>query len=560
MLNIRETYWTRYCLTWGLAYLLVGFVVATVLLGPLIGAKLALPDENDIPTFMGRDGITIADVPRVVVEKTEVGEYGQGQRMRPVYFVDRVVETALWGYDASKWYALRICMFGLIVAVLLWVYVRFAGLALGAGLTILTLSYPMWTDIWARSTGPSEQIAMLGTAIFAIGATQFVERWKDGHSLRTACVLAGVGALIAMGSKENMLFLMLPLAGAIAAMVARKRTDAPGIAALLIAIGMGCWVASSILVYFSANKVQDIYGSSPTVALVTSRWRGLAALAFGAIAYLFATWWVDREIARRRGHAAQAEYRRIAVWFFAGVLAIVVLFVAQFLFYSGRLPSQGRYDFPALLAVPALIILCTWAWGRTAELLFDWKDATNAFRITASALAIIYALVFPSKLPAAVANRVTQTNIFETGVLQSKEMASKHPDWPIIVRSYDPWDYEVVQTIGVVFLARQIKNPLYMVHKPLASKPQTEFEASSLSGVLIEQSRNGFAPRGYRPIGELKDPKTSQCFAVILASAEAFQSDRNRAQPPVEGLNCLPLPLSLYWSKGKLIFQLFPVR
>ena len=152
-----------------------GFLASGFLIGELANSKIGLTDENDLPQYVGTRGqISFADIPRLLVEKTDLGQFGQSQRFRPFYYVARLTETALWGLNGSYWYRWRIVMFGMVIAAMFWLCTQCVGVVLGAIITAYTLSLPMWVDIWTRSTGPSEQYTSLGTAIFALGAWFFL--------------------------------------------------------------------------------------------------------------------------------------------------------------------------------------------------------------------------------------------------------------------------------------------------------------------------------------------------------------------------------------------------
>src|SRR6266704_2475136 len=149
--------------------IVVGFLLSVFLIGGLSHSKIGLVDENDLPQYVGTEGhVAFSQIPRLLFEKTEVGEFGKSQRFRPVYYVTRLTETALWGLEGSYWYSWRIVIFGVVIAAMLWLYIQCTGIVLGVVLTAYTLSFALWVDIWTRSTGPSEQYAALGTAIYAV--------------------------------------------------------------------------------------------------------------------------------------------------------------------------------------------------------------------------------------------------------------------------------------------------------------------------------------------------------------------------------------------------------
>jgi len=532
-----------------------GLLASELLIGDLAGSKLGMVDEIDLVEFVGARGrVAFSDIPRILLEKTEVGNFGASPRYRPFYYFSRVSETALWGLDGSSWYRWRILMFGMVIATMLWLCTQYLGLVLGSIITIYTLSFPMWVDIWSRSTGPAEEYSSLGTALFALGAWFFVRQWQRGAKLLASSITVAVGAIIAMGSKENMLLLEVPLCIALLAGVWRRRVDWGSAAAFVIAIAFGAWVASAIVLHFiDAKVVEDIYGNSLHADLLRSRWmvivyKGVLIAAIGAAAMdLILRNVVDRKELRR--------YRSLA-WnncFYATI--VVAVFVFNFFFYTGRIPNGSRYDFPAVLALPALLILLVKVVGETAGVFGLGVLARKAAGFVLAIVLVVYVAKAPWALPAAAKEAVARNSAFATGLQEAKRITSEHPQWPIFVESFSYLDYEPVQALAFFFIANSINNPRYLAYvvNPYG-EPRSEFQ-STLDRMLVSESDKGLADRGYSPLAEAMTASDGECFAVILRKPDQLAIDQANGLDAIAAKHCVHIPPFMYWEKGNLYFD-----
>jgi hypothetical protein len=532
----------------------LGFFASLCLIGGLAQSKLGLTDENDLPQYVGARGtIGFSEIPRVLVTTTEVGEFGLSQRFRPTYYLLRVTETALWGLDGRAWYRWRIVMFGVVIAIMFWLYVQCTGLIFGAALTAYTLSFSMWIDIWTRSTGPSEQYAALGTAVYALGVWFFVKRWLMCGKLTAACLMMAAGAVIAMGSKENMLLLEPSLIATLGLGIWHRLIGFVGALTLVVAIAFGVWIASSIIVYFVGGKVQDIYGNSLHVSLFRSH---AMIIVYRVIAVAAAAILLVAMLLRRAGKPGRLERYLAQTQIHVGFgLVILIVFVFNLAFYTGQIPTGIRYDFPALLALPALIALVLKISGDTASL-FDQRAISE--KITGSLL-LVWMLVFAGgallELPAAAAANVVRNSAFEASLGHAQLMTREHPDWPIYVKSFNYLDYEPIQALAFFFIARGINNPRYLVYvaNPY-NEPRSEFQ-SSLERTLTSESQAGYADRGYLPLPVTPSQQSGKCFVLVLRSNAQFASDRAAGKDPASGHDCVALPTILYWDGQILRFS-----
>jgi hypothetical protein len=533
----------------------VGLALSFALLGPLRNSKIALIDENDIPYYMGAAGkITISQIPAVVMEKTEVGTFGESNRMRPIAYIFRVIETALWGNEGTYWYTLRIIMFGAVIAITSWIYIRLVGVFLGIGLIAFTLSFRMWADIWARSTSPTEQYASVGTAVFAIGSLIFVDRLKSGAALGAATVLMSLGAIVAMGSKENMLILEVPLALALLIGIAKRNLGLYSIFLLFLSMIIGLYVASSIAWYMHKTNIQDIYGNNLNSKVFTGYLTQKAYfLIIISVSVLVCLKFIKSAWLEQNNISSLIDSIRISMMW---LIVIMLLVISQQIFYTGRLPTHMRYDFPGMLAIPAIIVLVVSLSRRVLDFWLPGRKFGGLINVAVGVVLLVYASLVKWELPAAVAANVQRTRAFDEALSKTITEVNRRADWPIVIRSYNPWDYEIVQALGILFVARSINNPRFLVHSIDEDGPRTAFESDVLDHMLLDQSRDGAAARGYLPLKEFETVANTGCFVIVLRRPDLFDEELSKGTSAPIGMNCQRLPMSIYWrDQGTLIFE-----
>ena len=535
-------------------FLPIGLAVSLILLGPLLKSKIGLVDENDIAFYLGNAGsLKLSEIFPTLITKTNVFSFGDSAIVRPLYYVDRIIETALWGTNASYWYGVRIGFFGVVIGVMAWLYVRYVGLLLGVALTVYSLSFAMWADIWARSAGVSEQLTSFGLALVVVGVVLFFDRWRQNSRLRTAILLVSVGALIAMGSKENMLPLMALLAALLLYGLRHRRLGTIEVIALLAALGMGAWVAASVVAYLIFGNGVDLYGNTPSLTKALSSRLMLIFYGIFCLVALVATL-TNTIIKKCVGEAAARAHQASAMRLLFGILILIVIIASQQTFYISQLPARQRYDFPGLLCFPALIVLFVISLRETISAVYP-SHASKGYLLdgaTAAAL-IVYTCFVTWRLPPAVAANVARNTAFDSALNATARVASTNPDWPIVVRSYSPWDFELVQSLGLWLIAKGVGNPRFLVYIEPSSQ-QTTFEKKELSGMLIAQSQNGYLQRGYRPLSQFAEASQSKCFVIAFKRREAFADERT--MPPASpGLACADLPMSISMEGGALVVR-----
>src|SRR5262249_7451141 len=136
---------------WGLLCLSLVLTMGTYYWSPLLRAKWSITDDHQIFSFIGQAyRLPVADIPQVLIRKTELGDIGSGTRFRPTYYFLRVLETSVLGKNPSAWYIVEISVWFVFSTMLTIVLLRIADPGLVLAFLAYELSRPYWSDIFAR--------------------------------------------------------------------------------------------------------------------------------------------------------------------------------------------------------------------------------------------------------------------------------------------------------------------------------------------------------------------------------------------------------------------------
>ncbi len=177
-----------------------------------------IDDHEPLGWLQGEARLSPTDYLSTLLTSTEVGDFTDTPRFRPLYYAVRVGEAVLFGAQPTGWYVVVAFVFVITTSVLgytaaLWLnealdrprsHIEVIALAGYAGLsTLLFAALPAWSGIVTR-LGPAEQWALLGSALAALALT----RLAIGGSGNWWWFALG-GTALAVLSKENFAVLAL---------------------------------------------------------------------------------------------------------------------------------------------------------------------------------------------------------------------------------------------------------------------------------------------------------------------------------------------------------------
>ena len=441
----------------------LALVAAGTFAGPSLRARWGPYDDHEIMRFLGSDGrVTMGEIPTLLAG-TELGQPGQAVRFRPAYCSVRLIEAALWGDSPVAWYAARIGMFAVALALVGLVLARTIGLLPCALFVLYMLTLRFWGDIWCR-LGPGETYAALGLALYLTGFSGLASsRAATSGGTARDWLLLTVGSLLAMGSKENFLLLALPTAGLLALSWVRGRARAIALPAAAVSLAFAAFVAACILLAVS-RAGGDVYGAS-----VAPGYR-IALFREGAIRFLgaFSPWDLAAGLAvltlALKAFAATTTSRAAArVLARAGlaVLALALLHAAQYAFYRGFQQTGMRYDFPGALAASlALLVIAVSMVALLRALRFHRRvlRGVEAGLVAGLALTVLGRdLLFLRRT--CLAN-VERTVAFTSRLEEVSARLREHPDRLLVVTSGDAQSYEPVRGLPSFLAAQGARNAL----------------------------------------------------------------------------------------------------
>lgn len=321
---------------------------------PALGAQFVLVDDHEILRLtMPASGPPLSNLGTIVLSADPAAG-----RFRPMYWVARLTEVALFADAAPAWHAFVLGL-GLTSAALLYATARSLGLRpLLAGLLGAWLVVPPGASSnWVR-LGTNETIAM---PFFVLALLAAARCWD------AAFVVAALGAML---SKESFALAAPALAGVriIAGSGRRGRLSA----GVVLAAGVALTAASIVI---AARAGGQSYGGAFLSAPGATQYavdilHNLAIVAFATSGWLVLLVWWARPLPRMH-------------WPWTALVLLLV--VPQVLLYSRQGVFEGKYEFPAVIGVAGWLVgMLAWLGRRSQERLYvfgvtAWSAALVAY-------------------------------------------------------------------------------------------------------------------------------------------------------------------------------------
>lgn len=505
--------------------LALGLLAAWLFLGPqhdagfwaiddheLISFYTGVIPENPEPVALSgpNNTLTIADIPTMLMH-TEVGGPGRYLRYRPVYYILRLLEVSLWGDNPAPYYDVRTVLFGIMLAAILltgWLATGFLGATL---LVLLTLNWAMWGAVWCR-LGTAEQYTSFSLSLFLLAFSVEVRSLfrRDDASWTAPTLILGVALIIGAGSKENFVFMAVPVLAMTALGLYQRRVRAWATIPVGIGLMIAILVAGSVALAMS-RAGRDFYGNTVSVtsrlnSLVlfvrqygsggrfdlhaqltdTTTLIGTAIALPVAIALIWVLW-------RSLSKTLRAAYRdKLA--FVVAINALAIAWLAwEIIFYHGDWPNANHYDFPGML------ILVVFA-GSALTLITQLFRPTRLRQILGvigfTGFIIVQAAIgFDFPISQAVAQNLLRTREFSGDLEHLVAESATHPDWPIYIEMDRAWDFEPVVTFTNWVRWRHIQNKVFLrVHAPEPGPANSAFDEGLLKTMrrVSSEGRDGY--------------------------------------------------------------------
>jgi hypothetical protein len=510
----------RAFLTRNLHILYVGFYslgASFIFFRSNLSIQLGPVDDHEIVRFLGSDRqLWIWQIPKVLIQQTEVGQYGEYTRFRPAYYSLRLLETSAFGIDSQSWYFSRIFMVALtclfltlgLLALLSFknklVMVFFSTWFIP---TILGLS--SWQGIVAR-LGPAEIYLGLGISVFFYLATILLTNLNSIWLWMLTCFVI----VVVVGSKENGILFLIPF------------------------FVIGCYVA-----YFSVRKRAVLWLLSSTIAvslLISMGWI-LGVKAAGANVYggtVSKQLILDKLIQHLRNTSNSWEFvflfGIVLIHIYANVLNrksvgrqfyfIVIAHVAISLILLGELIFYPQ-GFSELRYAVVTQVLSKLSLGLSVILAINtiWLIRISDL-ILVSIVIISFSLIL---IKSTYSSSMTAKANFESVAIQARgngewqaqleqvnEDLSKKDFDVVVIQMNGVWDYEPAYAMSQYLEFYESSLPRYLHLMPFPAGP-------GLEATLLEQlkviSKNGDATWLIEPKASLDSKSKKYCITLNSA-------------------------------------------
>jgi hypothetical protein len=196
---------------------------------------------------------------------------------------------------------------------------------------------------------------------------------------------------------------------------------------------------------------------------------------------------------------------------------ILVVALSQYVFYNNTLPTNSRYDFPALILFPVfdlvvakMVITATkqHKWGKYIKLMIY-------IGLSIFMLAYIvkrgYVLIQNS-----ARNNAANTAKFDANLRQATETALAHPEATIVFVSNKYFSFEPMISVGRFLTAKKVSNKIVIdytsepnVTDPLGMNLEKRINDSMMGNPTDDDAFKRFSP---------KSEMGSECYSVTFGS------------------------------------------
>jgi hypothetical protein len=435
--------------------------IAVLLYGNTLRGNWWVIDDHELINFMGPTGRLAWKefIPKLL--QTEVGQPGAYVRYRPIYFIFRLLGAAVLGNHPILWYAVQLAILIFFICTLWYLTAQFIGLLSGGLFTLFILSGLYWPDIFAR-LGADETYAVLGFTFFVLGAYGVITH-AELRALKLDWLFILLGSIIAVGSKENEIILIVPLAFLFIFQLKRRKFSRWILIAFMLSMGWILSISSVLVVALAATGMDQYANSVHPVERIGVLIHGIFSLRGVSILIpLLISLGLWGYYARFCKKPIISKYLRYLSF---SIMAIFVFYLSQYVFYNGYWPANNRYDFPGMLYTPLLFLLI-YSYGVK---IYGEQDQTrksvSLIHFFIPVVMLIAILVYQDGFAYAnyaVGNHVELSNNFSNQINSIGILSKADSRLAIILEAGAPFDYEPIISYAKFLRADGVSNPIYV--------------------------------------------------------------------------------------------------
>jgi hypothetical protein len=489
-----------------------GFGMVILLYGNALRGNWWVIDDHELINFIGPSGHLAWNefIPKLL--QTEVGTPGAYIRYRPIYFTFRLLGAVILGNHPVLWYGLQLLILLFFVWIVWYLVSQLLGLLSGGLFTLFVLSSFYWPDIFARM-GAGETYAVLGIAFFALGAYG-VFTHHQLRRIRIDWLFIFIGSVIAVGSKENEIFLIIPLTFLFVFQLRRRIFSWWILTAYILSLIWILFIVSALLVALAATGMDQYANSVLPGERIVVFINGIFSLRgiFNLIPLIISLglW---SYYSRYRENANIKQY---LCYLSFSIAAIFVFYLSQFVFYNGYWPVNTRYDFPGLLYMP-LMLLSIYGFG--IKIITEEESNVNSSGLVRFLLPFVLLMVILVYQTGfiyarfAVERQVEVSNNFSNQINSISLLSKANPHIAIVLEAGAPFDYEPIISYSRFLHAYGVSNPIYVRWSGSALSSYSELQLSTLVSQIQEWSQS--KSELFDPLSDLSSNPVN-CISIRL--------------------------------------------
>lgn len=471
---------------------------------PSLKAKWWIIDDHEIIAYLGEDQkVGWKEIPQLLL-KSELGAIGKSERCRPSYWGLRFSEMALWGAKPEFWYWSRLIM--LVAA--MWgsweLLCQFLPRSASLLIVFYTYSRSYWADIIFR-LGPSEIYSLTFlVATLLLGVLIMKKIWWGLQVRAWEWWVWMLVFILAVGSKENMIFLT-PLPLVMGGWAWKKgRVTKSMIITLGLAWGFGLVVVWGI-VSGAVIGGRDVYSQSTNLgsrlSLLLSGLKSLGSVKAFMIPTVISMGWLA---------IVTREKREKIIGGLVG-FCLVGFYLFQYIFYNGILPTGIRYDFPALLVVPAMLSWLVYLIYIDGKYFINQRMLEG---ITTMGLLILVIVnnngVFLRRM---AEENLARTQNFTSIINQATKDLNNGKEDTVVIESRGLIDVEPAESVSRFLIANGVKDKIFLRLVGFDDMKVADSWGGEIKEYMKNASEKG-KPGAFQPLAKMSPELKKYCLGL----------------------------------------------
>ncbi len=395
-------------------------------------------------------------------------------RYRPSWQFMHLVEIHLFGDNVFYYYLLRLIVFSFFISIIAYLLYGKVGAIYGSLISIIVLSEIYWHDIFSRII-VSEVHVILGL-VFFIPSSFYIYNFiksrikSNPYTLLCFALIFLLSGMYISGSKENFIFIsLIPIFILFQAYKKNNKNLLIWVPSLSLVI-FSIWIFIRTILFFLLDLFPYEDQGNVKSGFGNFSYEGALHIFDSLINILFYNWYaiylfIPHIIILFLGFSKykSINLKKITLENLYLNFLLIVLLVLQIAFYSGStIPSDTRYDFPSSIFFIIYLSSIILYYKKIFVLTNAWNLMSKSF------LAFIIIFFIYQKSPLSTLqdiqisglNHKQNTIQFNDFLNDLKIISEKNPEFPIVVNSFNVWDYELISSLFKFIKYFEIKNKI----------------------------------------------------------------------------------------------------